>query len=217
MVCVAAALLEHQAAISLGHRTAAATALGWLAGRAPTAAELTVERARTEAAAGRTDIARETVRPLLRSGRRPVLPWTVVDAWVVETNGACSVGDRAGARRAVRSAMALAEPWDAVRPFAALDDRAAGFLMDVVGGLPAGFPVRALTAQARCTPAVPVGFSARELAVLARLPSLLRLDDIAVELGVSVNTVKTHLRSICTKLGVTGRRAAVLAAQERGG
>ena len=30
------------------------------------------------------------------------------------------------------------------------------------------------------------------------------------------NTVKTHLRSIYTKLGVNGRRAAVLAAHEQG-
>ena len=35
-------------------------------------------------------------------------------------------------------------------------------------------------------------------------------------MGVSVNTVKTHLRAVYVKLGVNGRRAAVLAAHEQG-
>jgi LuxR family maltose regulon positive regulatory protein len=130
-ICVAGALLEHHAALALGHLTAAATALGWLAARAPGTAELTVARARTESAGGRADSARRIVRPVLNGAARPVLPWTVVDAWLVETNGACSVGDRAAARRALRTAVVLAEPWDVVRPFAALDDRATGLLLDV--------------------------------------------------------------------------------------
>jgi LuxR family maltose regulon positive regulatory protein len=79
-----------------------------------------------------------------------------------------------------------------------------------------GFPARTLAARTRGLPAPPIGFSGRELDVLARLPSLLSLDDIAVELGVSVNTIKSHLRSIYAKLGATSRRAAVLAAHEQG-
>ena len=40
--------------------------------------------------------------------------------------------------------------------------------------------------------------------------------EIALELTVSVNTVKNHVRSIYTKLGVSNRRVAVLAAHELG-
>ena len=52
----------------------------------------------------------------------------------------------------------------------------------------------------------------RELTVLA----LLALDEIAAELRVSVNTVKSHMRAIFSELGVGSRRLAVLTAHERG-
>jgi LuxR family transcriptional regulator, maltose regulon positive regulatory protein len=55
-----------------------------------------------------------------------------------------------------------------------------------------------------------------ELAVLRELPSLLSLREIADARAVSVNTVKTHLRSIYRKLAVEGRREAVEAGRHRG-
>jgi LuxR family transcriptional regulator, maltose regulon positive regulatory protein len=58
--------------------------------------------------------------------------------------------------------------------------------------------------------------SERELTVLRLLPSLLSLGEIADDLTVSVNTVKSHVRSIYAKLGVSSRRLAVLAAHEHG-
>lgn len=56
--------------------------------------------------------------------------------------------------------------------------------------------------------------SARELAVLRYLPSSLSLPEIARELYVSPNTVKTQCSAVYRKLGVTSRRAAVQAARE---
>ncbi|MFV0457881.1 MAG: AAA family ATPase [Actinomycetales bacterium] len=58
--------------------------------------------------------------------------------------------------------------------------------------------------------------SERELQVLRELPSLRTLSEIAGAQSVSVNTVKTHVRSIYTKLAVTNRRGAVEAARLRG-
>ncbi len=49
----------------------------------------------------------------------------------------------------------------------------------------------------------------RELAVLRLLPSRLSNQEIAHELFVSINTVKSHIRSIYSKLGVNSRNAAV--------
>ncbi len=49
----------------------------------------------------------------------------------------------------------------------------------------------------------------REGVVLRYLPTLLTTDDIAAELCVSRNTVKSQIRSIYRKLGVARRRDAV--------
>ncbi len=54
----------------------------------------------------------------------------------------------------------------------------------------------------------------RELEVLRRLPGLHDNRDIASDLGVSANTVKTHLRSIYRKLDAGDRRDAVARAHD---
>ncbi len=56
--------------------------------------------------------------------------------------------------------------------------------------------------------------SSREQDVLRLLDSELNGPDIARELVVSLNTVRTHTKNLYMKLGVTSRRAAVLRAKE---
>ncbi|GAA2300417.1 LuxR C-terminal-related transcriptional regulator [Streptomyces kunmingensis] len=56
--------------------------------------------------------------------------------------------------------------------------------------------------------------SARERDVLARLAQMMTTEEIAAELYLSVNTVKTHLKSVYRKLAVTRRSAAVRRARE---
>ena len=56
----------------------------------------------------------------------------------------------------------------------------------------------------------------RELEVLAFLPGRMRNQDIAAEMFLTVNTVKTHLAGIYRKLGVTQRNEAVSRAQDMG-
>ncbi|HQR27803.1 MAG TPA: LuxR C-terminal-related transcriptional regulator [Nocardioides sp.] len=58
--------------------------------------------------------------------------------------------------------------------------------------------------------------SQRELAVLEYLPGRLRNEDIANELFVSVNTLKTHLTNIYRKLGVEDREQAISRATDLG-
>jgi len=55
----------------------------------------------------------------------------------------------------------------------------------------------------------------RELAVLRHLPSMKSNQEIAAEMYFSVNTIKTHLKSIYRKLGVNRRRDAVEEARAR--
>ena len=58
--------------------------------------------------------------------------------------------------------------------------------------------------------------SAREREVLRYLPTMLTTSEIAVELYVSVNTIKAHTRSIYRKLGASRRQMAVVRAYEYG-
>ena len=58
--------------------------------------------------------------------------------------------------------------------------------------------------------------TARELAVLRRLPSSLSTGEIARASFVSLNTVKTQVQSVYRKLGVNSRHAAVERARRLG-
>jgi len=52
--------------------------------------------------------------------------------------------------------------------------------------------------------------SARERTILSYMETMLSTEEIANELFLSANTVKTHAKSIYRKLGVSRRRQAVL-------
>ena len=68
----------------------------------------------------------------------------------------------------------------------------------------------------RLAPSMTESLSDRELQVLRLLNSELTGPEIARELFVSHNTVRTHTKHIFTKLDVTNRRAAISRARERG-
>ncbi|HET6172774.1 MAG TPA: LuxR C-terminal-related transcriptional regulator [Gaiellales bacterium] len=71
------------------------------------------------------------------------------------------------------------------------------------------------SAAARATPLLEP-LSKRELTVLGCLETMLSTEEIAAELFLSTNTVKTHTKSIYRKLGVTRRRHAVSQARALG-
>jgi LuxR family maltose regulon positive regulatory protein len=73
-------------------------------------------------------------------------------------------------------------------------------LLDHLRRTPAGSPVETLTE--------------RETAVLQYLPTLMSNAEIADGLHLSINTVKSHLKAVYRKLGVDGRRDAVLRGRE---
>jgi LuxR family maltose regulon positive regulatory protein len=65
-------------------------------------------------------------------------------------------------------------------------------------------------------PALVDPLSDRELDVLRMLRSDLSGPDIARELSVSLNTLRTHTKNIYVKLGVNNRREAIRRADELG-
>ena len=115
--------------------------------------------------------------------------------------------------------MVRAEPMDLVRPVALAGEGVWMLLVDELGGTtdPNTFALRCLTARQRIRGRTPaLGLSGRERDVLVELTSLSNLGEIASALDVSVNTVKSHVRAIYGKLGVSTRRSAVLAMYDRG-
>jgi len=132
-------------------------------------------------------------------------------------------GDQIAALETLRLAVALAEPEGYVRIFANVGDSLVGPLKALAKeGTQAGYARRLLAAIGAPgdTPRDARGLieplSDRELDVLRLLRSELSGPDIARALFVSLNTVRTHTKSIFTKLGVNNRRAAVRAADALG-
>lgn len=121
------------------------------------------------------------------------------------------------AMAAITQAVDLAQAAGIVRPFMVNGLRATGLLVRqrhvVARHLEfTGSMVPASTGESGSvgTPTAPVdGLTERELAVLTYLPTMLKSAEIAADLFVTVNTVKSHQRAIYRKLGVASRREAV--------
>ena len=109
-------------------------------------------RAWSEAAAGSSRPGPRDGRPAARrQPPKPILRATVVEAWLVEVWGALRSGDRPAARQALQAALVLAEPLDALRPFALAGQGLRVLLVDQLGGGrdPAAFAYRCLAARQR--------------------------------------------------------------------
>jgi LuxR family maltose regulon positive regulatory protein len=70
------------------------------------------------------------------------------------------------------------------------------------------------TASGRDAPMLVENLSNRELEVLQHVSQLLGTTEIAAEMYVSVHTVRSHLKTIFRKLGVTSRNDAVRTARQ---
>jgi LuxR family maltose regulon positive regulatory protein len=174
-----------------GERDAIGAAAAWL------------ERGDPLAALRRVEAQAEGLHPVLR-----------IHALVVEAAARHGLGQSDAAAEAVERALALAEPDGFRRPFTSGAVMGRLLERELARSTPYGpFVSELLDAHDRRsggTAREPVdALSVRERAVLRLLPTLLSYPEIAGELFVSVNTVKTHVKSIYRKLEVTSRREAV--------
>jgi len=135
--------------------------------------------------------------------------------------------DTAAAIGALEDALRRAEPEGHVRLFLHAGPGVTALLRSVASGERATPHARKILAATKVTGPAPLAsppsrsalvdeLSARELDVLRLLRSDLSGPDIARELVVSVNTVRTHTKNIYMKLGVNNRREAVTRAGELG-
>ncbi|MGE3985657.1 MAG: LuxR C-terminal-related transcriptional regulator, partial [Dehalococcoidia bacterium] len=149
---------------------------------------------------------------------------SVVQVLVLQALAHRAAGDMPAALQSLRRALSLAEVEGYVRVF--VDERApmAALLEAAVQrGIAVSYARRLLDAfgvvdekpsTASASTAPQQLLSERELDVLRLLRGDLDGPEIARELVVSLNTMRTHTKSIYSKLGVSTRRAAVRRAEE---
>jgi LuxR family maltose regulon positive regulatory protein len=192
---------------------------------APFTADIAVALAVALLAAGDPDRARQLVTPVTEAHlvNSPVL----VDSWLVLATVAVDVGDVGQARHALKQALRFAAPESQRRTFHEIGARLRQLLRDdenlarrrhATSGGTTGTP-RGLPDTARSDAAEPVivdALSKREMEVLQYVAAMVPTEEIAASMYVSVNTVKTHVRSILRKLSATRRNEAVRRARSLG-
>ncbi len=146
---------------------------------------------------------------------------SAIEALMLQALGYQMQGDSAAALASLERALRLAAPEgyvrlfvDEGRPMLRLLERAAG------QGIAPSFVRQLLTAFGKVEDKAPAQrdlvepLSERELNVLRLLATELTGPEIANELVISLNTLRTHTRNIYDKLGVHNRQAAILRADE---
>ncbi len=181
-----------------------------------------VAAARAHLAAGNPDAALDLLDGLpAEEGAGPAV---TVRGMLVRAEAADRTGDHDTARRLVGRALLDAGHERLKRPFVESGpwirrllgtdpvhgpgrDRPAAHHGGASGAEPCALPSPTLLVEE---------LTARECDVLRRLAQLMSTEEIAADLFLSVNTVKTHLKNAYRKLGVNRRGEAVRRARERG-
>ncbi len=156
-------------------------------------------------------------------GPRQSRAWEI-EALVLEAIARDALGDPGAASRALERALDVAEPGGLLLPFllyptaellerqARIRTTHASLIAEILnllsGHTPATRPKDAAPLQEP--------LSRSELRVLRYLPTNLPAPEIAAELFVSLNTIRTHLRNVYAKLDVHSRADAVKRARELG-
>lgn len=213
--------VEARVLLAAGEHEQAATMLAGALERQPGRPELLLDRARLELRTAATERARETLQAVLGCASE-LRRATLVEAWLLSALVDRARGDDRAAGSALDHALAAAEgePFrDAfllngtgVRELLESQAQTATehpalleVLLDGVGGGHRGE-----------IPTLAEPLTEREQRILRYLPTMLSNAEIGAEVFVSLNTVKTHLRSIYRKLDAGGRADAVERARRLG-
>ena len=158
---------------------------------------------------------------LLRAAEEGQRTGSVIEILVLQALAHQARDDIPSALASLQRALMLAEPEGYVRIFADEGPPMASLLRAAAKeGIAPGYVRRLLAAVNKTEDSTPASqgliepLSERELDVLRLLGTDLGGPEIARELVVSLNTVRTHTKNIYAKLGVNNRRAAVRRARE---
>jgi len=216
--------LEHRLAIIESRACAAAgdadAAIDW-ASRADPETRLDAAAALAHAwlAAGNTRAARQALASG-PAGSAQAPDEVRLAAWLADARLSYCTGDRSRGRRSLGHALRLAraeqlrlpfvleQGW--LRPVLRRDpELAQGYRQLLGAGLLSPGPAGQPSGAAETVPLIVEQLSDREREVLQHLSAMLSTAEIAAEMYISVNTVKTHLKSIYRKLAAAHRSEAV--------
>ena len=183
-----------------------------------------IAKAAIHLAEGDAQQAADVLAPVVECHERAVkASWGAIDASLLEALARDQLGDRAGAETSIERALEMAEPEGVLLPFVLFPVKpllehhprhrtAHATLLVEILDLLSGASARPRDAVAPLRDEL----SEAELRVARYLPSNLKAPEIANELYVSSNTVRTHMRHIYTKLDAHNRSEAVARARELG-
>ena len=164
--------------------------------------------------------AQDCIRSVLTTPSTQLGRFAVVEAMLCDARIAQLSGDPGRALEVLIRALEVAQA-DIVLPFLQVEDVFAELLTrhpNVASQWPV--PIRRMAAEAldetkaTTSPDLPEPLTQRELTILRLLATSMSNAEIADELCLSVNTVKTHLAAIYRKLPASRRREAVSRARE---
>jgi len=164
---------------------------------------------------------------LLKAAEEGGRTGSVIEILVLQALAHDAQGDIPPALMSLERALLLAEPEGYVRIFvdegppmaallreAAKQSTAPNYVRQLRSALGKAATYRKVAGRTPVTQLLIDPLSERELEVLRLLRSELNGPEIARELVVSLNTMRTHTKNIYSKLGVNSRRAAVRRAEE---
>jgi LuxR family maltose regulon positive regulatory protein len=170
------------------------------------------------------------VRPIAAGSLEVKVTNTTAAALLVECLCADALGNPNVSREALQRALDALAPRGVARTFYDFGPPMRALLREHRGRLGRHEPfastvleqwsvVDAFRAGSAADPAgagAAVHLTRREIDVLRELPSLMTVEEIAAQHVVSVNTIRTQMRSLYQKLGVRNRRDAVRRGRELG-
>jgi LuxR family maltose regulon positive regulatory protein len=213
-----------QARIRMGEIEAAERALAGMTPHDRDRAAMCIARATLELERGDPEQAVEMLAPVIDGSAQALYPrWAQVEALLLDAVARERLGDLRAVEESLEQALELAEPEGLILPFTLWPSR------DLLERHPRHRSAHATlistildTLDGRAAPrsgghaSLRDELSEAELRVVRYLPSNLTASEIASELIVSANTVRTHMRHIYAKLDAHSRSEAVARARELG-
>jgi LuxR family transcriptional regulator, maltose regulon positive regulatory protein len=212
-----------QVRIRMGETEAAERALAGMKPHDRDRAGICIARAALELERDDPEQAVEVLAPVIDGSAQALYPrWAQVEALLLDAVARERLGDLRAVEESLERALELAEPEGLILPFTLWPSRDllerhpkhrtahATLISTILDALAGAAPRSGHHAPLRDE------LSEAELRVVRYLPSNLTASEIASELIVSANTVRTHMRHIYSKLDAHSRSEAVARARELG-